>query len=68
MNCLSDIVHIDATGSIIRKPEACSKRIYYYAVVVKSAVNRRVCPVLEMVSCDHDATWFVACQIQIIRN
>lgn len=49
-------VHLDATGSIIRKPQACSKKIYYYAIVIKCSFNDSVCPITEMVSSNHDTT------------
>ncbi|CAG9764290.1 unnamed protein product [Ceutorhynchus assimilis] len=49
------IIHIDATGSIIRKPSEKSKKVYYYAGVIKIPENNRICAVFEMVSSNHDA-------------
>lgn len=49
-------VHLDATGSIIRKPTTCTKKIYYYSIVIKCTGTSSIFPVLEMISCNHDAT------------
>lgn len=49
------ILHLDATGSIIRKPFPDSKRVYYCAGVVQVTTNNTVCAVMEMVTCNHDA-------------
>lgn len=51
----SPILHLDATGSIVRKASTNDKRVFYYAGVIKTTNNNRVCPVLEMISCMHDA-------------
>lgn len=40
-----DTIFLDATGSIVRKADKREKRIYYYAGVVQTPFNCRVCPV-----------------------
>lgn len=45
------ILHLDATGSIVRKPPYVTKKIYYYSGVVKTSISR-VCPIFEMYSCN----------------
>lgn len=49
------ILHLDATGSIIRHPCKENKRVYYYAGVIQIPLTKRVCPIFEMVTSNHDA-------------
>lgn len=49
------VLHLDATGSIIRKPNKSDTKVYYYAGVVQIPQSARVCAVLEMISGEHDA-------------
>lgn len=66
------ILYLDATGKIIRKPSPKNKRIYYYAGVIHMAKNRRVCPVVEMVSSTHDGgsigVWLAKFKIYCLLN
>ena len=54
MKVLSNIVlHLDATGSIVRKPEFCTKPIFYYALTLKHPDYKiSPIPVAEMISSD----------------
>ena len=46
--------HIDATGSLIKKPPTCDKPIYYYALTLHHPVYcTSPVPVAEMISSDH---------------
>lgn len=70
---LSEVVlHLDATGSIIRKTHETDKRVYYYAGVIQLSNNQRVCPVFEMVSSVHDASaianWLLHFKTYYISN
>lgn len=56
--CISEgspILHLDATGSVVRKAAQEDKRVFYYAGVIKTNNNSRVCPITEMVICMHDS-------------
>lgn len=53
LNTSKPILHLNATGSIIRKPFKESNG--YYAGVIQVLATNRVYPVLEMVSSAHDA-------------
>ena len=47
------ILHMDSTGSVVRKPTGIiCKRIFYYAIVMKSGES--ILPVAEMISAQHD--------------
>lgn len=46
-------LHLDATGSLIRRPSGSSDVIYYYAGVIQLKSHRRVVPVFKMVSSSH---------------
>lgn len=47
------IVHFDATGSVVRKPnDIRCKRIMYYAIEVPNKHQTK--PIAEMVSAQHD--------------
>lgn len=48
------VLHLDATGSIVRRPNTSSKKVYYYAGVIQIRESDRLCPVVEMISCEHD--------------
>lgn len=48
-------LHLDATGSVVRKALESDKRVFYYAGVIKTTKNKRICPIIEMISCMHDA-------------
>lgn len=48
------LLHFDATGSIVRRPnKETTKRIYLYSGVVFVLSNNRVCSVFEMISASH---------------
>ncbi|KAI4459349.1 hypothetical protein MML48_6g00009974 [Holotrichia oblita] len=47
------ILHLDATGNVVRNPQNMRKRILYYAAVVN--IEGRILPILEMHTCDHDS-------------
>ncbi|KAG5869926.1 hypothetical protein JTB14_005502 [Gonioctena quinquepunctata] len=51
----STTLHLDATGTIVRRPGNTGNKIYYYAGVIQIFESNRVCPVLGMVSSEHDA-------------
>lgn len=53
------IIHFDATGSTVRKPYKTSKRMYYCAGVVN--IQKKIYPVLEMVSNKHTALSIAGC-------
>lgn len=65
-------LHIDSTGTIIRRPDYCSKKVFYYAAVINTGFNNRICPILEMISCDHDAatigSWLAAFKAYLIKK
>lgn len=46
-------LHFDATGSVVRKPYAYSKRVYYYAGVV--CISHKIYPLLEIITNHHTA-------------
>lgn len=48
------VLHLDATGTIIRRPQGVKKNTFYYAGVIRTQ-NDRVCAVLELISSNHDA-------------
>lgn len=47
------VVYFDATGTVVRY-QSDKKQVLYYCGVVKVSETRRLCPVMEMVSCEHD--------------
>ena len=48
------ILHLDATGSLISKPQSCTKPIYYYALTLQHPdYHTSPIPVAEMISSDH---------------
>ncbi|KAI6655862.1 hypothetical protein LOD99_1596 [Oopsacas minuta] len=50
------VLHLDATGSIIRKPQFCTKSIYYYALTLQHPdYHITPIPVAEMISSDQGA-------------
>ena len=45
----NSILHMDSTGSVVRKPNGIiCKRIFYYAIVMKSGES--ILPIAEMIS------------------
>lgn len=65
------ILYLDATGSVIRKPDSQSKRIYYYSGVVP-CINGRIIPIVDLVSSCHDTgsicSWLVEFKYFCIKN
>lgn len=67
--------YLDATGSIVRKVDKCSKRVLYYALVVNAPLPRNTsvtCPVLEMISSAHDivaiSQWLNAYKAFVLKH
>lgn len=52
---LEPVLHLDATGCIIRKVSDQDKRVYYYAGVIQIPSTNRVCAVFEMETSSLDA-------------
>lgn len=50
------VLHLDATGSVIRQPQYADKACFYYAGVIRTNISKRICPIFEMISCHHDST------------
>lgn len=49
-------IHFDATGGLIRHPQAIkSKRIYFYTAVINLKRTKRIYPVFSMISASHDS-------------
>ncbi|CAI6369914.1 unnamed protein product [Macrosiphum euphorbiae] len=46
------VLHLDATGSVVRKINAKGKRVYYYAGVVN--IDSKLIPLLNFVSSEHN--------------
>lgn len=55
------VLHLDATGSVLRQPTPESKRVYYYARVIQTSND--VVLVLEFISSQNTATDIVALKI-----
>ncbi|CAG9761319.1 unnamed protein product [Ceutorhynchus assimilis] len=49
------IVHFDATGTVVRKPDPSFKRIYFYSAVIQAPKANRIFPIFSMVSSIHDS-------------
>lgn len=53
------VLHLDATGTIVRKTSKNEKRVYYYAAVLQLP-SHKLCPILEMISSQHDSATIAA--------
>lgn len=47
------VLYLDATGSLIKKPQEVKKAIFYYALAVRHPLESSPLPVAEMMSNDH---------------
>ena len=65
------ILHLDATGSLIRKIDPNHKNVFYYALTIQHpSVNTSPIPLAEMISSDHTTAeishflnkWFLTCK------
>ena len=68
------VLHLDATGSLIRKIDANHKNVYYYALTIQHPfVTTSPIPVGEMISSDHTTSeishflnkWNLTCKSSI---
>lgn len=53
------VLHLDATGAVVRKPNEICNQVYYYAGIIKTKSasyndNYDLFPVFEMISSSHD--------------
>lgn len=53
---LDPTVYLDATGTVVRPQIPTRKKFYYCGVVVTKELHK-LCPILEMVSCEHDSDY-----------
>ncbi|KAG5863897.1 hypothetical protein JTB14_022939 [Gonioctena quinquepunctata] len=49
------VLHFDATGTLPRAPKKEKKRCFYYSGVMRVGPNNRICPILELLLCQHDS-------------
>lgn len=49
------VLHFDATGTVVRKPNDSSKKVYLYSGVILLYQTQRVAPIFEMISSEHYA-------------
>jgi len=59
------VLHLDATGSVVRKINVKGKRIYYYAGVVN--INGKIIPLLNFVSSEHNIS-AISCYLMRFKH
>ncbi|CAG9773376.1 unnamed protein product [Ceutorhynchus assimilis] len=47
------VLHFDATGTVVRKPNDLSKRVFLYSGVILLYQTQRVAPIFEMITSEH---------------